>query len=476
MKRLLIIGTCLMGLVLLVLAGGGAYQAQLQSCSQNNTFYQPVEFSGGEEAKFTEPEQTKNAQTIIGIGLARKLSKRDIQIALMVAMQESRMRNLAYGDRDSLGLFQQRPSQGWGTPDQIMDPVYATNKFFDSLENVKNRASLSLIDAAMAVQRPDPVAYRKTFNNWLSLSESLVANIQTTTNEPTVLPPAEGCGTFIGDAEVAVQAALSQQGVPYKWGGETPGSDFDCSGLVQWAFGQAGATLPRVATDQYKAGPVVTKPSVNTPEQWLKALQRGDLLYWNTAGTPNIQHVAIYLGNGDMIDAPHSGAVVAIRKVFWNTGSVEFYGATRPISAGTIGSSTHSGWQWPLKAISVSSAFGSRYHPVYKTWSFHNGTDLGASEGTPVYAVHSGKVTHVGWDSGGGGNIVVIDHGGGIQTLYMHLSQPLVSAGQSVNGGQQVALSGNTGTSTGPHLHFTVKVNGVATDPIPFMRQFGLVP
>jgi hypothetical protein len=107
-------------------------------------------------------EQKRNAQTIIDVGRQRGASDRDIQIALMTAMQESGLRNLNHGDRDSLGLFQQRPSQGWGSPDQVTNPTYAANKFYDHLLRLNNRDNMSLTQAAQAVQRSAyPDAYAK---------------------------------------------------------------------------------------------------------------------------------------------------------------------------------------------------------------------------------------------------------------------------------------------------------------------------
>lgn len=112
------------------------------------------------------PEQLLNAQIIIGVGKKRGFSRRDVKIALMVSTQESSLINLPYGDEDSLGLFQQRPSQGWGTPDQIMDPVYATNKFYDALSGVKDRDKLSLLEVALLVQKPRRSAYESPANRF----------------------------------------------------------------------------------------------------------------------------------------------------------------------------------------------------------------------------------------------------------------------------------------------------------------------
>jgi hypothetical protein len=107
-------------------------------------------------------EQITNARIIARVGRDRGLPQRAVVIALATAMQESRLRNLDYGDRDSLGLFQQRPSQGWGTPAQVRDPVYAAGRFYDHLVAVPGWQTGRLTDVAQAVQRSGfPEAYQK---------------------------------------------------------------------------------------------------------------------------------------------------------------------------------------------------------------------------------------------------------------------------------------------------------------------------
>jgi cell wall-associated NlpC family hydrolase len=128
-------------------------------------------------------------------------------------------------------------------------------------------------------------------------------------SRPVVLPnlPASG------GAATAVAAAESQIGVPYVWGGESPGRGFDCSGLTQWAWRQAGVDLPRTAAAQYDAIPHIP----------LSDLQPGDLLFWGFGG---ISHVGMYVGGGDIINAPDTGEVVRVQAI-WNNGLV---GAGRP--------------------------------------------------------------------------------------------------------------------------------------------------
>ncbi|NJP50822.1 heavy metal transporter [Streptomyces sp. SBST2-5] len=115
----------------------------------------------GATYEFT-PEQAVNAATITAVGTSRELPERAVTIALATALQESALRNIDYGDRDSLGLFQQRPSQGWGTPEEIMDPAYAAGKFYDHLVKVPGYTRLPLTVAAQKVQRSGyPQAYAK---------------------------------------------------------------------------------------------------------------------------------------------------------------------------------------------------------------------------------------------------------------------------------------------------------------------------
>ncbi|MEU2914170.1 heavy metal transporter [Streptomyces massasporeus] len=115
----------------------------------------------GASYEFT-PEQAVNAATITAVGTARGLPERAVTIALATALQESALRNIRHGDRDSLGLFQQRPSQGWGTPKEIMDPTYSAGEFYDHLVKVPGYTRLPLTVAAQRVQRSGfPQAYAK---------------------------------------------------------------------------------------------------------------------------------------------------------------------------------------------------------------------------------------------------------------------------------------------------------------------------
>ncbi|OEJ33585.1 hypothetical protein [Streptomyces subrutilus] len=131
---------------------------------------------GGQKYEMT-PEQAANAATIAAVGISKGLPDRAVTIALATAMQESALRNLDHGDRDSLGLFQQRPSMGWGTPEQITDPVYSAAIFYDHLVDVPGYSRLPLTVAAQKVQRSGyPQAYAKHETDATVLTAAFGAN------------------------------------------------------------------------------------------------------------------------------------------------------------------------------------------------------------------------------------------------------------------------------------------------------------
>ena len=126
----------------------------------------------------------------------------------------------------------------------------------------------------------------------------------------------------------------------------------------------------------------------------------------------------------------------------------------------------------PVKMnVEFTSGFGVRSDPFHAGAAMHPGIDLAGSYGTPIYATADGTVLRAGWNSGGYGNLVEVDHGRGITTRYGHMSAILVQAGDHITRGQQIGRMGSTGRSTGNHLHYEVRIDGRAVNPIPFMKS-----
>ncbi len=126
------------------------------------------------------------------------------------------------------------------------------------------------------------------------------------------------------------------------------------------------------------------------------------------------------------------------------------------------------GFIMPVESGAVSSPFGYRRHPILGTSRLHAGTDFAAGQGEPTWATKSGTIIFAGWN-GGYGNCVIIAHAGGVSSLYAHLSEIFVSEGDVVSQGETVGLVGSTGLSTGPHLHFEIRIGDEPTDPMNFL-------
>lgn len=368
----------------------------------------PIE-EGGSGGIAWDEEQKRMARIIIQVGQELGVGRRGIIVGLMTAMQESTLRNLNYGDRDSLGLFQQRPSMGWGTREQVTDPRYAARKFFTELKKVHGWQNMRFTEAAQAVQRSAfPDAYAKWHDEAAFLLRSSRGKIQpgvgvgrsprvirenrearqrdqamVTAPPPTSTPaapeqpdytapdldlsddeePKQGVvpdvDTSIGGAGAPgmpsvlaasmgpitrmpvfktpdeyvnatgggrfgqkgvnntrkglVELAKQYVGTPYKWGGTDLETGVDCSGFIQSVYKEMGIDIPRVSYQQANYGKRVND---------LSKLRPGDLVAWdNSSRNSGADHVAIYLGNGRIIEAPRTGLSVRIRKLGDNEGA-----------------------------------------------------------------------------------------------------------------------------------------------------------
>lgn len=172
-------------------------------------------------------EQTANAATIAAVGRRLAVPEAGITVALATALQESGLRNLTYGDRDSQGLFQQRPSQGWGTPEQVTEPRYAAAAFYDALLALPDWEQMRLTEAAQAVQRSAfPEAYQRWEGEAQALTTALggqVAGVSCTAADPAVAAEA-GLAVLIGDVETdfSVSAVRSTESTARWAAGDEP--------------------------------------------------------------------------------------------------------------------------------------------------------------------------------------------------------------------------------------------------------------
>jgi cell wall-associated NlpC family hydrolase len=272
-------------------------------------------------------EQSGNAAVIVAVGQRLAIAPRGWVIAVATALQESDLINMGHlGDRndtDSLGLFQQRPSKGWGTPEQIMNPDYASTKFYQALNRVPRWQTLPLTEAAQAVQHSAyPDAYAKHEARAAAIVAAYTGGIVCDGGDG--LPP-DAAGalpagfTLPADTPppvvTAIRWALAQLGTPYTFGGDctaprsgNPQHQCDCSSLMQQAYRAAGIVIPRTTHEQVHAGTLVPGTDYLRP---------GDLiLIPGSDGTrTDPGHVGMFIGSGLIVQAPKTGDYVKISKL-----------------------------------------------------------------------------------------------------------------------------------------------------------------
>ena len=196
-------------------------------------------------------------------------------------------------------------------------------------------------------------------------------------------------------------------------------------------------------------------------QQLLASMLAGDnvdpKLLRQIATTPAAQ----YLGQGGPLEPVGKGSDMTFKQLFSSWKKLD------NLQVGAIAIPSEK----PVKIAAFTSGYGTRADPFNGSVARHMGIDLAGPIGTPIYATADGVVSSAGWNSGGYGNLIKLDHGRGVETRYGHLSAILVSVGQHIVRGQQIARMGSTGRSTGSHLHYEVRIEGKAVNPIPFMKS-----
>ena len=326
-------------LIPVVLLGGGGGSGNLAaaaSVSQNaansggQCTYTPVTGGGATAAGITlSASQLQIAGAGVAVAKQRTLPAQASVDIIAAGMQESRLTNLSGGDRDSVGWLQQRPSQGWGTVAQIMDPVYAAGKFFDTLITISGWQTEAPADAIQAVQSS---GNGSLYARWVPMARAVAASLLGDTSVALQCAPG-GAGAPPGQAPNAqagqvLARARAELGLPYCFdggtsagpshgdggsgcGGQTVG--FDCSGLALYAYAGVGVPLPHFAADQY------TSPYGHLVP--ISQDQPGDLVFWSSTGSqPGIHHVAIVWstngqpdGGGQIIEAQDYNVPVHVR-------------------------------------------------------------------------------------------------------------------------------------------------------------------
>ena len=292
-----------------VLAGGGAAAA---ATAPAVTACGPVAVGSTEPGLgVVTDEQAANAGVAYSVAHEENLPDRAVLDAVTAGLAESALTNLDHGDLDSLGVWQERPSEGWGTPEQIMDVPYAAGQFYAHLTAISGWQTLA---PDVAAQDVEASGHPDAYTPFVDLATRWTATMAGTADcNPTdgytggALSTADG-GLPAGfalpadtplAAVPAIDFAISQLGKPYLYGGTGPDA-WDCSGLVQAAYAAAGIQIPRVTSTQVLVGTPVYDPSQLLP---------GDLIFIaGDDGTDAVPgHVGMYLGSGLVLHAPYTG-------------------------------------------------------------------------------------------------------------------------------------------------------------------------
>lgn len=454
---------------------------------------------GGLVREDMSPTQVERIQEIVAVGEQRGLGQRAIVIALATAAQESGFRNYANDgtssqlradqrdvarsldfphdavgrDHGSVNAFQQQ-YPWWGPLEVLMEPVSAAGLFYDALVEVPGWEQLPVTVAAQRVQRS---AFPDAYAQHEALAVQLAAEFAGTGAPGGLgdLAPIAATRPALCGGGAALTCAPTDLAVEE---GLTPDA-LRVLRCVQQTFGDhvyGGA-------GEREANPGSDHPTGRAVDVMVEG--------WETpAGRTHGDEVAAYL--------EANAAGLGVRYVIWagqiwhaERADEGWRPYTHPSGGGgpTLDHFDHvhvsvygdaatavAGGPWVLPTTGpMTSPFGMRMHPIKGYMRMHNGIDLAPPGGTTVVAASAGVVTHSS-PMGSYGNLVIVQHDGGVQTYYAHLQNGLLPAvGQAVQPGQPIARVGSTGGSTGPHLHFEVRVGGEPVDPVGYLAGVGVV-
>ncbi len=413
-----------------------------------------------------DAEQSRHAGIIAAAGQQTGVPRYGLQIALAAAMHESQLRNLPFGDRDSLGLFQQRPSAGWGDADQLLDPVYAARAFFGGpagpnageppgLLDIDGWADMAVTEAAQAVQRS---ALPDEYARWEADAARWLNDLVTAPGSPCT----PGGGLVCPPTGLAAEQGLTPD--------------------AQRVLRCIAANFPRITTfhgvgdrpndSDHPSGHAV---DAMIPD-W--ALPVGNELGWQLAKWLQANHICLgvtyLIWDGEIWSVDQAGKAwhPYEHPHGWADANTLHRNHVHVSVAGNTGSCMDGAWAVPVAGeYTITARFGQ----TGPQWSAgHTGVDLAAPVGRPVLAAAGGRVTYAGWD-GPYGQRIEITHLNGTKTWYAHLSAITVVDGESIAAGGAIGLIGSTGNVTGPHLHYEVRPlpGRQPVDPVPWMAARG---
>lgn len=422
------------------------------------------------------------ALKIIAEGARKGFDAHGQTIGVMTSMGESGLGAKPSNPKSSAaGPFHQLDNGAWGTYEQRMDPTHSAGKFFDVLAGVTGWRTMEPTRAAHAVQRnEDPLHYAKYWESAVAVVTALSAGQPAPTQAPSsgggdtisTVPAWASSGQKryeLGAVKPHTQALAEEVGArfglkPGEIGGyranaidrngHPAGLALDLMTYEDTALGDAIAAYLQANAARLSVDYIIWKQAIwhaDEPDKgWVRMADRGS----TTANHMDHPHV-------NVTPTPSAESAAGL--------SVVDCLATSVAAPGGVPTGQ---WVAPLDAP-ITSPYGPRWG------SFHEGTDLGAPCGTPIYAAGDGVVTYTGRGSREfslTGHVIVVDHGGGIETTYNHMyaNGVLVRVGQQVAAGDLIAEVGNDGNSTGCHLHFGTHINGQHTNAVPFMSQRGV--